>query len=71
MKPSLRLLTLSEGIVIAEGSGVATVEFCNHGLQSVAKKQELYKQRAVGSVHKKYKTWPTPITKSICKQSLQ
>ncbi len=39
-EPSLRLLTECEQNFIAEGSGVATVEFCNHRLQSVKKKLE-------------------------------
>ena len=42
--------------LIAQDSGVATVEFCNYGLQSVAKEEQLYKQRAVGPVHTKMKS---------------
>ena len=46
---SLRLLPLCERNFIAKGSGLATVEFYNQGLQSVAKKQE--PERAGGSVY--------------------
>jgi len=38
---------------IAEDSGVATEEFCNHGLQSVVKEGNYINTRAVGSVHVK------------------
>jgi len=53
-EPSLRLLSLCERSLTAESSGVAMVEFCNQGLQSVAEKEELYtKSRRLGTYNSK------------------